>query len=154
VASTSGKTAAPTDAQSAARLKQLEQQLTATTLKLKDAEIWAAQREGVIAQQNEQLEAARGDAEALKREIEAGKLRAFGDGKALEEELKQLKKFLHITERISGGAHLLTQAAQELRRSEVKRSQIIELQELLEGVDKAVSALRADLQHKRGLGSK
>ena len=149
-----GKAAPVTDAQASARLKTLEQQLTTATLKLKDAEIWAAQREGVITSQNEQLDTARGEVEALKRELEAGKLMAYGDGRAVEEELKQLKKFLHVTERISGGAHLLAQAAQELRRSEGKRSQLIELDELIESVDKAVTALRADIQHKRGQGVK
>lgn len=142
------------DPQTGLRIQALEQQLTAATLKLKDAEIWAAQREGVIAQQSEVLEAARGDAEALKRELEAHQLMAFGGDKVMDDVLKQLKNFLHITERLAAAEHFIIQAGQELRRSTITRAQLLELDALLETLDQSLTLVRADVQHKRGVGAK
>lgn len=129
----------------ARKLAALEKQLEHTVSALKDAEIWAQQRESVISTQTEQLAHTKSEVDALRRELEAAELMRYGNPKAVEEELKQLKQFYAFTERLAGAAHSLDAAAGEVRKVDLRRKQLLETFDLLETVERALNTLRLEL---------
>lgn len=129
----------------------LQRRLEQYEIALKDAEIWNAQRESVIAKQTEEITESRSHIEGLKREVEALELMRFGDKGAMEEALKEMKQFFAVTERMAGAAHNLAMAAGELRRVELKRKQMSELTDLMDTVEKHLNTLRLELLNKTRL---
>ena len=83
--------------------------------------------------------------DALRRELEAAELMRYGNPKAVEEELKQLKQFYAFTERLAGAAHSLDSAAGEVRKVDLRRKQLLETFDLLETVERALNTLRLEL---------
>lgn len=116
---------------------------------LKDNEVWAAQREGVITSLREELDKSKSDAEAMKKELEAAELMKFGNPKAIEEELENLKRFYGITERLSGATHGLKKASREVGKVPLKRKQLVEIDELMDALEEAVNSFRVTVaSHK------
>ena len=133
----------------ARKMDALEKQLETYAKALKDAEVWASQREAVINNQREQLNQTRTEADTLKRELDAAELMKFGNSKSIEDELKQVRQFYQISERMAGAHQGLESASQAIRRTELRRSQIIELVNLLDGLEKNLNDLRLEI-HNRG----
>jgi ParB-like chromosome segregation protein Spo0J len=140
---------AAADPHLARKLEALEKQLETYAKALKDAEVWAAQREAVINSQREQLNQTRSEADILKRELEASELIKFGNPKAIEDELKQVRQFYQISERMAGAQQGMEGAAQAVRRTELRRNQVVELVALMDELEKALNALRLEI-HNRG----
>lgn len=139
----------PADPNIVRKLEALEKQLETYAKALKDAEVWAAQREAVINSQREQLNQTRTEADMLKRELDASELMKFGNPKAIEDEIKQVRQFYQISERMAGALQGMDSAAQAVRRTELRRNQVIELVSLLDALEKNLNALRLEI-HNRG----
>lgn len=112
---------------------------------LKDAEIWAQRRESVITTQKSDLEKAQQEIDSLKKEMEAAELMRFGNPKAIEDELRELKAFYAVSERVSSSIIGLSYALKDLRRLKLRRKHVLELKGLLEEADKQVNALRVEV---------
>ena len=112
---------------------------------LKDAEIWAQRRESVITQQTDELQASRDEVESLKRELEASELMKFSSPKVIEAELKQLKAFYQVSERMAGAKQALTHATKDMQRMHLSRKQSLELNSLFDEVDQALNTLRVSI---------
>ena len=112
---------------------------------LKDSEVWNQRREGVINQQREALEQSSEEIEQLKKELEANELMQFGSPKAIEEELKALKQFYLVSERLSGSVHALGYAAKDVRKLTLRRNQANELQTLIDDIESALNTVRIEL---------
>ncbi len=117
---------------------------------LKDNEIWAAQREGVITSLREELDKVKADSEALKKELDAAELMKFGNPKAIEEELENLKRFYGVTERLTGATHNLKKASREINKVPLKRKQLVEVDEIMDSLEEALNAFRVTVaSHKK-----
>mgnify|MGYP005844145487 CR=1 FL=1 len=145
---TTGQTKQTSDPDAARKVAALEKQINTYAMALKDQEIWSAQREGVINQQREELSDLRGEAEALRREVEAAELIKFGDSKALDDEIKQIRAFFTITERLAAAIKGADHARKDLTRTEVRRNQASELVKLLEELEKSVNTLRVEIHNR------
>jgi ParB-like chromosome segregation protein Spo0J len=129
-------------------VQALQERITIYEQSLKDSEIWSAQREGVINSQSEELTDAKEEIERLKRELDAAELVRFGSPKAVEEELKMLKRYYGITERFAAATHGVVQGTKSLRRVDLKRSQLLEITHLMEELESALNTLRVELYNK------
>lgn len=138
-----------TDKVSLRKLEALQKQIEAYSMALKDAEIWASQREGVIKTQRDELSSTKTEVETLKRELEALELMKFGSQKAIEQELENLRQFYTVTERLSGAKHGIAAATTQLGRVELRRKQVLELLRMMEGLEEVLNTLRVEL-HNRG----
>ena len=117
---------------------------------LKDNEVWAAQREGVITNLREELDKVKADSEGLKKELDAAELMKFGNPKAIEEELENLKRFYGITERLSGATHSLKKASRDINKVPLKRKQVVEIDELMDSLEEALNTFRVTVaSHKK-----
>ena len=125
------------------RLDDYEQQM-------KDAEIWNQRRESVINSQNEALEEAKGEVEDLRKQLDAAELMKFGSPQVVEEELKRLRLFHGMTERLSSATHALKSASKDIRKLDLQRSQILETTQLMEETEKALNSFRVELLNKKG----
>ena len=135
------------------KLEALQRQVENYAAAVKDSEIWSAQREGVIKQQGDQLAEAKAEVEGLRRELEAVELMKFGSPKAVDRELKQLKEFYALSERLVGATHHITRAGRDLERVEIRRKQALELMNILEDMERAVNTFRVELHnHCQPLG--
>jgi ParB-like chromosome segregation protein Spo0J len=112
---------------------------------LKDAEIWAKQREATIASQTGTIQELRQQIEGLKRELEAQSLLAHGDQASMASYVKELKQFYAIQERMVTATHHLEKASGQLRSISLTHRQTLELEQQLEKVDEARTALRVIL---------
>lgn len=122
-----------------------EKRLKAYEQMLRDNEVWSAQRESVINAQNDRIEEFEEEIERLKRELEASELLKFGNQESIEQELKNLKSYYLVTERIAGAFQALTQAARQVRRIPMRRSQYLELSDLFDKLESSVNQLRLEL---------
>lgn len=129
------------------KVQALQKQLETYAIALKDQEVWAAQREGVINQQREELADLRGESEALRRELEAAELIKFGNPKAMEQEMKQLRDFIGVTERLAAATNGIQRAGKDISRLEIRRKQAVELTQLTEELEKALNTLRLELHN-------
>ena len=129
-------------------VKALQDRITIYEQSLKDSEVWSAQREGVINNQAEELTDAKEEVERLKRELDAAELVRFGSPKAVEEELKMLKRYYGLTEIFSAAIHGVTQGTKALRRVDLKRSQLLEVTNLMEELETVLNTLRVELYNK------
>ncbi|MEC8067801.1 MAG: hypothetical protein VX154_08085 [Pseudomonadota bacterium] len=132
------------DASSGRVVNALKKRIDDYERDLKDAEIWTQRRESVIATQKEDLDRANGEIDALKKELEAAELMRFGSPKVVEDELKQLKAFYAMNERVAGAAHALEYALKDLRKLKLRRKQALEVAQLIELADKHLNALRVE----------
>lgn len=138
----------PASAASSKALKAMQERIHIYEQSLKDSEIWSAQREGVINTQAEELTEAKDEIERLKRELDAAELVKFGSPKVVEEELKELKRYYGVTERFSAAVHGVTYGVKSLRRMELKRSQLLEMTNLMEELESVLNTLRVELYNK------
>lgn len=141
--------AVATDKVSLRKLEALQKQIEAYSMALKDAEVWAAQREGVIKTQRDEIASNKTEVETLKRELEALELMKFGSQKAIEQELEGLRQFYAVTERLAGAKHGIAAATTQLGRVELRRKQVLELLRMMEGLEEVLNTLRVEL-HNRG----
>ena len=102
----------------------------------------------MIANQKEELDAATSEIDALKKELEAAELMRFGSPKVIEDELKELKAFYALNERLTGAAHALEYALKDLRRLKLRRKQSIEVAMLVDLADKNLNALRVEVYNQ------
>lgn len=123
----------------------LKKRQDALELALKDAEIWAKQREATIASQTSTIQDLRQQMESLKRELEAQSLLAHGDQASMAAYLKELKQFYAVQERMAGTVHHLEKTAAQLRSLSLTHRQTLELEQLLEKIAAAQNALRVIL---------
>lgn len=145
------KDAKPSSAQANKRLALLEKQLRTHEIALKDAEVWAAQRESVINRQNTELQDVRTELDDTKRQLEAAELASIGTNeKVIETELKQLRAFYAITERLSGANQAVKQANKDVLKLDMRRSQINELQDLIESTEENLNKLRVEVVRRSG----
>lgn len=145
LAQDAGAPASELSVASARMLVSLEKRVEEYEVALKDSEIWAKRREGVITAQGEDIDKYRTEIDALKRELEAAELMKFGNPQAVEDELKELKKFYAVTERVSGAIHALSVASKDVRRLKLRRTHVLELQNLMEDLDRQFNALRVEV---------
>ena len=136
------------DAASQRKLGALQKQMESYAIAIKDAEVWASQREGVIRSQREELAAVKGESEALRRELEALELMKFGSQKSIEQELEQMRQFYSLTERLAGAKNGITTAANNIGRAELRRKQVVELVNMLEGLESALNTLRLEIHNR------
>lgn len=122
------------------RLEAYEQNIT-------DSEVWAQRRESVITQQTEELQAAKEEIESLKKELEASELVKFSSPKVIEDELKKLKAFYDVSERMSGAKFALSGASKTLKNLMLTRKQNLELSALYEELEQALSVLRISMMN-------
>ena len=129
------------------KAQALQKQLETYAIALKDQEVWAAQREGVINQQREELADIKGEAEALRRELEAAELIKFGNPKAMEQEMKQMRDFIAVTERLAAATNGIQRSGKEISRFDIRRKQAVELTKMTEELEKALNTLRLELHN-------
>lgn len=145
---TTAMQSAVVDASSARVVQALKKRIEDYERDLKDSEIWTQRRESVIANQKEELDAATSEIDALKKELEAAELMRFGSPKVIEDELKELKAFYALNERLTGAAHALEYALKDLRRLKLRRKQSIEVAMLVDLADKNLNALRVEVYNQ------
>lgn len=133
------------DASSTRVVQALKKRIDDYERDLKDSEVWTQRRESVIATQKEDLDKANDEIDSLKKELEAAELMRFGSPKIIEDELKELKAFYALNERLSGAAHALDYALKDLRKLKLRRKQAIEISMLVEQADKNLNALRVEV---------
>lgn len=133
---------------------QTKERLHAYETALRDAEAWTAQRESVINRQTEDITAARSEIEILKKELEAAELTKYGDESSVKEALKELKSFISLTERMAAATLNAMQATKAMRPLKLTRSQLVEVQELLDTLDQHTNALRLEVSNKAKLKPK
>ncbi len=129
-------------------VKAMQDRIAIYEESLKDSEIWSAQREGVINNQAEELTQAKEEVDRLKRELEAAELVRFGSPKAVEEELKLLKRYYGVTERFSSAIHSISYGTKSLRRLDLKRNQLLEMTNLMEELESVLNTMRVELYNK------
>jgi|GEM_PF-1323669 len=127
---------------------QLNKRVASYEQALKDAEIWTAQREGVITRQTNELVEARNQVDKLKRELEAAELIKYGDSKAQENAFKQLRQFYALTERLAAAQHSITIANKDIRGIDLHRKQFTELNTLIDTLEKELNTLRVEMLTK------
>lgn len=115
---------------------------------LRDAEIWSQQREAVINRQTEELEDARTEIERLKNELDAAELSRFADDNTLQEALKELKQVIALTERMNSAHYAAQQARKQLRNTTLTRTQLAEIRNLMDTLEKETNALRVEITGK------
>ncbi|MDD9911433.1 MAG: hypothetical protein OXQ96_00100, partial [Alphaproteobacteria bacterium] len=130
---------------------QIDQELRSYQQSLRDAEVWTAQRESVIARQTEELSEAKTEIEALKKELEALELIQYGDKSTVQEILKEFKDFYALTERVAGAAQAARQAGKQVRQTQLSRKQVLEVQEIVDQLEQHVNVLRVELTNKAGI---
>ena len=123
----------------------LEKRVAAYETELKDQEIWQKRREAIVSQQAEQLKDAEEQISMLQKELDAAELTKFGTPDAIEKELKQLRAFYRVTERLSGATHALGSVAKDVGRLQLTRKQSLELKTLYERLDEAHNHVRVSL---------
>jgi ParB-like chromosome segregation protein Spo0J len=129
-------------------VKSLQKKAEFYRRSLKDAEVWSAQREGIITRQTEELTEAQAEIEALKKELDAAELTRFGDPAAIQEALKELKAFYALTERVGAAGQHAKQAARQVRQLKLTRKQLREVQQHMDELEEKVNALRVELAAK------
>ncbi len=134
-----------TDVVSSRAVHSLQKRIEAYERDITDADIWSKRRESVISMQKDDLNNAQDEIAALKKEIEAAELMRFGSPKVVEDVLKELKAFYAINERIAGASHALSCAVKDVRRTKLGRKHALEIQALMEEVDKNLNALRVEV---------
>ena len=92
---------------------------------LKDAEIWTAQREGVITRQTKELVDTQAEIDRLKRELEAAELIQYGDKAVLESAFKQLRAFYALSERLAAAKHGIINVNKDIRAIELRAAQTL-----------------------------
>lgn len=112
---------------------------------LRDAEIWAKQREATITSQTSQIQDLKTTVESLKRELEAHTLISQADEATLANYLKEIKGFYAILERLTSASYHMEKAAGQVRGLHLSHRQIIELEQILEKIAVAENALRVSL---------
>ena len=117
------------------RIEDLENQL-------QDAEVWNSRRETVITQQTDDLKKVQEESELLKKELEAAELMKFASPDLIESEMKSLKQFYGVCERMAGANYTFEQLAKEIGRLTFSRKQKIELQHIFDDVETKVNKLR------------
>jgi ParB-like chromosome segregation protein Spo0J len=148
---TSGTTAqgvqlvAPPGALSPTLANALKKRQEALEHALRDSETWARQREATIASQTGQIHDLRQQLESYKREIEAQTLMQHGDAATMANYLKEIKAFYAVQERLAGAIHQLEKTHAALRSLHLTHRQAMELEQLLEKVAAAHTALRVAL---------
>lgn len=105
-------------------------------------DVWNARREKVLAQQAQEMRTLQEESELLKKELEAAELKKFANPEQLENEIKGLKTFYGICERMAGANYAFDKLSKEIARLTFSRKQKIELQHLFEDVEKKVNKLR------------
>lgn len=120
---------------------------------LRDAEIWARQREATIAQQAAQIHELKQNFEGMKRELEAHELLSQADEATMAGYLKDIRHFYAVEERLVSATHQLEKAATQLRSIPINHRQVIELEKLLERIISAHTTLRVALVKKPGSGA-
>jgi predicted XRE-type DNA-binding protein len=140
--------AAVVDASNSRVVQALKKRIDDYERDSKDSEIWTQRRESVIAGQKEDLDKANSEVDALKKELEAAELMRFGSPKVIEDELKELKAFYALNERLSGASHALEYALKDLRRLKLRRKQALEIAKLVELADQNLNALRVEVYNQ------
>ena len=130
------------DVADARAIHSLKKRIEVFEENMKDAEVWAQRRESVITQQTEDLQQAKDEIELLKRELEASELAKFSSPQVLEEELKKLRQFMDVTERMNCSAQHLNNATKEVKKLVLNRKQHLELEALHESLEKQMNLLR------------
>lgn len=119
---------------------------------LQDSEIWLSQREQIISSQTEALTNAQTEIEQLKKELQAAELIKFGDEKTLKAELKQMKDFYALVERLAGAKQAVQAANKALQENQnLRRGQWLEIQQLHDELAQLVESLRISLHAKRAV---
>jgi RNA polymerase sigma factor (sigma-70 family) len=119
---------------------------------LQDSEVWLAQREQVITNQTDALTDAQAEIEQLKKELQAAELIKFGDEKTLKAELKQMKDFYALVERLAGAKQAVQTANKALQANQsLRRGQWLEIQQLHDDLAELVESLRISLHTKRAV---
>lgn len=116
---------------------------------LADAETWAAQREQVISNQTELLDEAHNEIELLKKELEAAELSKYASPDMMENHLRALRIFYEVTERLSGAGNALKRATTGVKALNLKRKQILELEQLMDSLDQEINSFRITLLGKK-----
>lgn len=112
---------------------------------LRDAEIWAKQREATIASQSAQIHELKQSVESMKREIESTSLLAQADEATIANYIKEVKNFYAVEERLSIAQTHLEKATSQLRSLHLSHRQTIELDSILEKIATTHNALRVTL---------
>lgn len=112
---------------------------------LRDAEVWAKQREATITSQTTQLYELKQQLESFKRELEAQALMQHGDAATMASYLKEIKAFYAVQERLAAAAHQLEKAQSQLRSQHLTHRQTIELEQILEKIAATQNAIRVTL---------
>lgn len=112
---------------------------------LRDAEVWAKQREATITAQTSQLYEMKQQLESLKRELEAQSLLQHGDAATMAAYLKEIKSFYAVQERLAAAAHQLEKAQSQLRSQHLTHRQTLELEQVLEKIAATHNAIRVTL---------
>lgn len=112
---------------------------------LRDAEIWSRQREATITSQTNQLHELRQQVEGLKRELEAQTLLQHGDAATMAAYLKEIKAFYAVQERLASAIHQVEKTHGQLRSMHLTHKQTLEIEQLLDKLAAAHTALRVSL---------
>lgn len=136
---------APPGALSPTLANALKKRQEALETALRDSETWARQREATITSQTSQIHDLRQQLESYKREIEAQALMQHGDAATMANYLKEIKAFYAVQERMAGAVHQLEKTHTSLRGLNLTHRQTMELEQLLEKVAAAHTALRVAL---------
>jgi DNA repair exonuclease SbcCD ATPase subunit len=136
---------APPGALSPTLANALKKRQEALEHALRDSETWARQREATITSQTGQIHELRQQLESYKREIEAQSLMQHGDAATMANYLKEIKAFYAVQERLAGAIHQLEKTQAAIRGLHLTHRQTLELEQLLEKVASAHTALRVAL---------
>lgn len=117
---------------------------------LRDAEIWAKQREATIANQSTQINELKQTVEGMKAELEATELMSQADEATIANYLKEVKNFHAAEERLNAAQTHLEKATTQLRSLHLTHKQTIELTNLLEKIATTHTALRLTLLKRPG----
>lgn len=135
------------DASDSKALQAMKKRLELYEQNIADSEIWAKRRETVITQQTEDLQSAREEIEVLKKELEASELMKFSSPQVIEEELKKLKAFYDVSERMAGAKQALAGASNSMKRLVLTRKQNLELSVLYDELEQSMNVLRLSLMN-------
>lgn len=136
---------APPGALSPTLANALKKRQEALETALRDSETWARQREATITSQTSQIHDLRQQVEGYKRELEAQSLMQHGDAATMANYLKEMKAFYAVQERLAGAIHQLEKTQASLRSLNLTHRQTMELEQMLEKVAAAHTALRVAL---------
>ena len=136
---------APPGALSPTLAGALKKRQEALETALRDSETWARQREATISSQTTQIHDLRQQLESFKRELEAQALMQHGDAATMANYVKEVKAFYAVQERLAGAVHQLEKTHTQLRSLNLTHRQTMELEQMLEKVAAAHTALRVAL---------